>query len=359
MHKHKSDNLEKKYRDIKTFVSNYQYSLRALISSLPDQYALSMPTDIVAVGYSEIWICKDGAVILIYQRASKKISIEIKENLSETINEFLRTSDRTYLYDKDGNLHPKHATIQINENFKEIFYTFGTVLRINQKIFRPKYQLCIIIKHEAKLPEPDEPALRHFRSVFIIQNIGGSDALDTTVQEKQELTFKKSLDIADSFGLLLEQAENEEDLQKFLSQHPEIIYPDYIECYPKFKLGDDYITDFVFLVQGQEGLEYIFVEIEQAGKEIFTKQGQFSSVFTQAKGQLLDWDRWITKNHAYCSSKLPGLYKPKFHLIMSRRAKITAENGEKLRTEFSTGKLICSTYDDILAHFKKIAQKIF
>jgi hypothetical protein len=123
-------------------------------------------------------------------------------------------------------------------------------------------------------------------------------------------------------------------------------------------LGEDFVTDYVFLVQSLEGPEYVFVEIERASKEIFTKQGWFAASFTQAKDQILEWDKWISQNQAYILRKLPRLFKPKFHLIMGRGKGLTNEQREKLRTEFAPTSRTFSTYDDLVDRFERIIARI-
>jgi len=206
--------------------------------------------------------------------------------------------------------------------------------------------------------KPDERALDDFRTVFVTRNVAGPEALGLPLSEGQKLTEKKASKIINEFNSLLNAAEKEEELQHFLAEHPELLYPDFIECFPKFKLGDDFVTDYVFLVQSHEGPEYVFVEIERANKEIFIKQGQFSASFTQAKDQILNWDKWITQNHAYIAKKLPGLFKPKFHLIMGRSEGLTNEQREKLKTEFAATSRGFSTYSDLADRFQQIIARI-
>lgn len=106
------------------------------------------------------------------------------------------------------------------------------------------------------------------------------------------------------------------------------------------------------------GPEYIFVEIERADKDIFVKSGQFSASFTQAKDQLLDWDNWLTKNHAYVSGKLPNLYKPQFHLVIGRDTDLTKDQKEKIQSEFSATSRRFSTYDDLSNRFRAIVDRL-
>ena len=101
-----------------------------------------------------------------------------------------------------------------------------------------------------------------------------------------------------------------------------------------------------------------FIEIEKPTKHIFTKAGQFNSEFTQAKNQLLDWDRLVTNDHAFFESRFPGLYKPKFHLIYGRASELDDELREKLQTEFSGTNRSFTTYDELPSRLKLIAKNL-
>ncbi len=160
-----------------------------------------------------------------------------------------------------------------------------------------------------------------------------------------------------NFGDMLDAATLEEEIQVFLKDNPEYVYPYYLKCHPKFPLGADYVTDFVFLIQGLHGEEYVFVEIEKASKKIFTQTGQFTSEFAQARQQLLDWETWITYNHAFLRRDLPDLFKPKFHLIMGRSTSFTQTNRETLSNAQELNK-IYSTYDDIKLHFMQALKRL-
>src|SRR5262249_40282247 len=143
--------------------------------------------------------------------------------------------------------------------------------------------------------------------------------------ESSDLPWAQVIEeISREFAKLLDTSEREEELQRYLAAKPLLIYPDYIECYPKLKLGSDYVTDFAFVAQGTTGREHILVEIESASKPLFTKTTMsFSAEFTQAKDQLLNWETWVSENLQYLRRSLPGVSRPKYHLIMGRDSALT------------------------------------
>jgi|RhiMethySRZTD1v2_1073278.scaffolds.fasta_scaffold123445_7 hypothetical protein len=56
-------------------------------------------------------------------------------------------------------------------------------------------------------------------------------------------------------SLLSDRSLPEEQLQKFLKSNPFFLYPDAINVWTKYPLGENYETDFVFLVQSQQERE--------------------------------------------------------------------------------------------------------
>jgi ppGpp synthetase/RelA/SpoT-type nucleotidyltranferase len=204
----------------------------------------------------------------------------------------------------------------------------------------------------AALAEVYDSELSKLRRIMVARNLRPVQRPDTSE------SFTGRIDaIANDFTALL-STQREEQLQQYLREHPELLYPDHAVCLPKMKLGDDFVTDFVFRVHGVDGPEYVFVEIERPSKPVFVAGGYFSAEFTQAKNQLLDWERWIDRNSAYLREKLPDLYRPQFHLVMGRSSDLTTEHREKLRNEFIGTQRRFSTYDDLLDRFLTIAVRI-
>jgi len=334
----------------------YQYALRALLNSLPSEMDEKIP-GITSVGKVDIWPCNDGAVVLTYRNDSRDIEICIKDPIGKSVNEFMKIGSTCGFFDETGRKAPMQGFVSIQDASKVIIHFAGNKIETGGHVYRPKYDRASIIGWEAQLPKPDEDALKDFQSAFLTRNIAGPKVLELPPQEEQRLTKLKADELLDQFNELLKSAQREE-LQVFLKDHPEFLYPDFILCHPKFKLGEDYITDYVLLVQGHQGPEYVFVEIERPEKELFTDSGQFSPKFTQAKNQLLDWDNWLTKNHAYVSQKLPNLYKPQFHLVIGRSNELDLERKEKIQSEFTGTTRRFSTYDDLANRFKVIIERL-
>ena len=161
---------------------------------------------------------------------------------------------------------------------------------------------------------------------------------------------------------LLDSAVNEAELQTFLEAHPEFIYPEYDQVAPQPSLGGERQPDFVFSIGSASGARWVFVEIERPDKPMFTKGDsfQFSHEFTQAKGQLLQWDALITRDHSFFAKRFAGLLKPEFHLIYGRETELDSKRREMLATEFSSASnRTFSTFDDLANRFERILNRVF
>jgi hypothetical protein len=174
-------------------------------------------------------------------------------------------------------------------------------------------------------------------------------------------SLESAKNLSEIFVNLLDTAQRENELQKFLEKHPEFLYPEFEEFIPKPNLGGERQPDFAISIRDAGNVQWIFIEIEKPSKKIFTegKNFQFHHDFTQAKGQLLEWDKLISKDHAYFERRFPGLFKPKFHLIFGRDSELDNSRRDMLRIEFSeTTNRRFSTYDDLVNRFQKILQRL-
>jgi len=108
----------------------------------------------------------------------------------------------------------------------------------------------------------------------------------------------------------LENATCEEDVQAFLTENPVLAMEVFcdgampLDIIPKFKLGQDFITDFTVLGIRSFGSQYhiIMVEIESPLDNPFTKEGIFSQHLNHAIKQVMDWDSWLrNKFETFCA----------------------------------------------------------
>lgn len=185
-------------------------------------------------------------------------------------------------------------------------------------------------------------------------NVGGH----ITPKEEKISIIEKLKNLKTEFDTLLNNAEKEEELQVFLKKHPILIQP-YSKVYPKQKLGDDFITDFVFASTLDQGIKYTFVEIERVSMSVFTQKGEITSDFKHADKQTLDWDVWLEQNKDYLSRKLQGLETPNFLLIAGRSTSFNDNNRALLRAwNRRQSNMEFLTYDDVLYKLNELIENL-
>ena len=342
---------------IAKFINAYQQGLKSLILGLPLGHMPVNEATAASVGKCEIWPCTDGAVVLIYSDPVSSIDVRIKTPLTMDVNNFLASAKVFANFDAEGKKLGGLFGIKIENAFDNYLVLALPRNAADGTAFRPQFQAAHMIGWKAQLPLPEVLAKENFEFVYQVRNLLGDEALNKPKLEVAALASAKTSDLIQTARGLIASASKEEDVQVFLKAHPELIYPEFIECYPKFKLGDDFVTDFVFLIQDFNGPHYVFVELEWPGKNILIDGGQFSAPFSQAKDQLNNWERWLTHHLSYAKEKLPGLFRPTFHLIMGRGEGLDATSREKVQLEFQGTSKKFSTYDDVLDRFELMAKR--
>jgi hypothetical protein len=175
---------------------------------------------------------------------------------------------------------------------------------------------------------------------------------------KGEKLISRLNSILVEFESLLENAEKEEELQIYIKEHPILLQP-YSKVFPKQKLGEDFITDFVLTNTLSQGTIYTFVEIERVSMPIFTKGGEFTADFKHTEKQTLDWDLWLEKNKSYLKEKLIGLESPEFIIVAGRSNDFVEGQNALLRAwNRRQNNLKFYTYDDLLKKLKELISNL-
>jgi hypothetical protein len=171
-----------------------------------------------------------------------------------------------------------------------------------------------------------------------------------------EATIKLTSRLISAFETLIERNESEEVYQRFLMENPVLIDPLASEIVPKQKLGVEFVTDFV--VRRLDN-EYVLVEIERPQDDLFTSSHDFTSRFTHAIGQIIDFQEWVDQHGEYARTLMPGISSPKGLLLMGRRPRISERQASKLK-RYSQGLSAVDilTYDDLLTRAKDFYRNI-
>jgi hypothetical protein len=168
--------------------------------------------------------------------------------------------------------------------------------------------------------------------------------------------IKLSRVLLNQFENMIQQELREEEYQLFLKQHPVFLDALAADVVPKQALGIEMVTDFVLRRYDNK---YILVEIEKPQDRLFTRSNDFTSDFTHALGQVLDFQQWVDLNGAYARVHMPGISSPRGLLVMGRRMDLTEENKGKLhRFSANSSTIDVVTFDDLLQNATSLYQAI-
>lgn len=167
------------------------------------------------------------------------------------------------------------------------------------------------------------------------------------------------VDLRHQFEALLQTAKKEEEIQAFLTIHPELLSA-YGEVIPKQRLAEDFVTDFVIKRGISQSALFTLVEIERPDRRLFTRRGDVHSDLGHAIRQVLDWERWIEKSKRHLQTKLPDFQTCRYLIILGRDRDLTQQDRERLQA-FSRlcSRLRIITYDDLLADSKQLFRSLF
>jgi len=163
------------------------------------------------------------------------------------------------------------------------------------------------------------------------------------------------------FEQIVNTAGKEEEAHQFLKNSNRLLgLTSIIDPISKFKLGDDYVTDFV-INEVPEG--YILVEIEKPSIKMFKKTTppERTRELNHAIEQIENWRAWIGKHHAYISGKLEGISpSPVCWLIAGRRTNLSFEELKRLAeiNQEHIGSYKILTYDDLINRIKTVISKL-
>ncbi len=110
--------------------------------------------------------------------------------------------------------------------------------------------------------------------------------------------------IADEFERVLQKARSEQEVHDFFEFHPQFL-PDTGTYHngprgdlvvTKMPLGLDFVTDFAFVSENSQMVQFTCIEIESPTKLLFNRGASFSRAYLDARQQLADWNLWAQQN---------------------------------------------------------------
>ncbi len=155
-------------------------------------------------------------------------------------------------------------------------------------------------------------------------------------------------EILNEYVRLLEQSPvREHVLQTYLTDHPILLNLSHRVVHSKFRLGAEYIADFV--IETYDG-NYILVEIEKPTDRLYLNNGDPSSALTHAEQQVLNWQSWVRQNVAYLRYQSNLMMNdPEGLVVIGRRSQLNGEDIQKLdeRNRSLRGHLQIVTFDTL------------
>ena len=166
-------------------------------------------------------------------------------------------------------------------------------------------------------------------------------------------------EILSEYMRLLEQSPvREHVLQTYLTNHPILLNPSYRAVHPQFRLGAEYVADFV--VETYDG-DYILVEIEKPTDRLYLNNGDPSSALTHAEQQVLNWQSWVRQNIAYLRYESNLMMNdPEGLVVIERRSQLNGSEIQKLdeRNRSLRGHLQIVTFDTLSMRLAQILDNI-
>ncbi len=184
--------------------------------------------------------------------------------------------------------------------------------------------------------------------------------------------IKSTSELKQAFLDMLDTHKDENDIQRFLEAHTEMIplpVMDYCgltgnAIISKFKLGNEFVTDFAYLTGRSYYQTFVLIELEDSRKKIFTgnkRNIHFSKDFNHAVDQITSWKAYVECNKEkilYQIAKLLGkspspIIRFMYVLVIGRRSE-TQNSGYKaaMLAQKNTSDTIIWTYDSVLSNFE-------
>lgn len=242
----------------------------------------------------------------------------------------------------------------------EGFEEFENNIKINNELIIISKKYLLDFFYEARNDEAKFDLMINFFARENMNILFNEENQSELMENFYSLISQTSINISsrmiEDFQSLIQKDLREEEYQIFLSNNPVFLNPLAKSIIDKKRLGDDYITDFIIRLINEE---YVLVEIEKPQDNIFTANNDFTSKFTHAFGQVLDFINWIETNIAYAETKLPGIKSPKGLLIMGRRTSMSEEQKLKLKMyNKNSHNIEVLTFDDLLLNSERLLKNL-
>jgi antiviral defense system Shedu protein SduA len=168
--------------------------------------------------------------------------------------------------------------------------------------------------------------------------------------------------LAERFEDVINTAEREEDLQKFLAENPFILAEQLPHCHyviPKFRFGGRYVSDFLLPEIASSGRTLVLVELEPVNAQLVTQSGHLAERVRAGIQQVKDWRDWLMDNRdeAIRPRARNGLGLTEIEdiwgwVVVGRRNQVTERFNQLRNQVLRESRIEIKTYDRLLEWFK-------
>jgi hypothetical protein len=168
--------------------------------------------------------------------------------------------------------------------------------------------------------------------------------------------------LVERFTDVVDTAEREEDIQKFLAANPYILAEQLPHCHfviPKFRFGGKYVSDFLLPEMASSGTTWILVELEPANTQLVTRSGHLAERVRQGLQQVKDWRDWLMDNRdeAIRAQNRNGLGLEEMEdvcgwVVVGRRNQVNDRFNQLRNQVWRESRIQIMTYDRLIERFK-------
>ncbi len=294
--------IEERTEKLRAFLGAYQSAVIRFLNEVPDDGFILPKSVVNALGRFEVWPCTDAAVVLSYPSTKLGGEVVLHNQTGQSVELFMSQSDVFSYFDEDGEEGPMRLRFAVPEkdpadprpSASDFLFdrsslddliawppTEGDGVGLSGGFFAPKFTRISIFGWNSFLGSPTEEAVKDLRRGYAAHNLLTCPPFTTGFLEA---LFEAGAKCTSQLETVLDQ-NNPESLREFVTDHPEVVRPDYVRTYLNVTVRDR-VVDLVLLIPGEQSLEYLFVTFGDPKKPYFTEANEPSDSHTRAKDAL-------------------------------------------------------------------------
>lgn len=343
---------------LRTYEEDYWQTVAQAREFLPEGV---LPYFLTRVQQVVIYDCIDGYLILRYgEREGKEFIITCYRSAG-----WQEVLHQQKLYDQYGRESTWRYTLRVKNPPKLMGHFVDISLQTIQRgrlILRPKHLSATVVFGEPSedLSDGSERAKKDIKAFLSAANLGVK--IVEEIKVTRDRVIKKLESLLAEYRQCLVKAEREEDVQQFLKENPFVLNP-WGTIYPKYKLGKEYVCDFLIEDRLAPDFKYVFVEIEAAATKLFLKsknrQTEFTAKVHHALNQLRDWENWTRDNISYLRQDFPEFDQAGFILVVGKDVGLSQAQRKVLVSENAkVSNRTILTYDDLAKRLEELINSL-